>query len=90
MDDYDDMTMQYAKSSYLNEVERMTPYAIGYLENVADVEAFVKFSIDKGKKVVVRSGGHQYSGTSSGGSDSMPLSMNLLDELKLMCSRRVR
>ncbi|CAM9589143.1 unnamed protein product, partial [Laminaria digitata] len=72
---------QYATSSYPEESERMTPHAIGYPSDAADVEKFVEYAIAQGKKVVVRSGGHQYSGTSSGGSDTMLLSMDLFERL---------
>ncbi|CAM9161442.1 unnamed protein product, partial [Laminaria digitata] len=74
---------QYATSSYTGESERMTPHLIGYPRDVADVEIFVKYAIAHGKKVVVRSGGHQYSGTSSGGSDTMLLSMDAFDRLDI-------
>ena len=83
MDGYDEKKTQYATTSYPDESERMTPYAIGYPVNTDDVEAFVTFAIGQGKKVVVRSGGHQYCGLSSGGSDTMLLSMDLLNTINV-------
>ncbi|CAN0121337.1 unnamed protein product [Ectocarpus sp. 12 AP-2014] len=81
--EYENKTTQYATTSYTNEKdrERMHPFVIGYPENKADVVAFVKYAIDKGKKVVARSGGHQYCGLSSGGEDTMLLSMDLLHDV---------
>lgn len=60
--EYENKVTQYATTSYTEEKdrERMHPFVIGYPENKADVVAFVKYAIDKGKKVVARSGGHQY------------------------------
>lgn len=74
-------TRQYPTSSYLHEQKRMTPYAIGYPESTADVEAFATFAIKEGKKVVVRSGGHQYCGLSSGGSGTLLLRMDELNNI---------
>ena len=82
-EDYGDKNYQYATSSYTDESERMTPYAIGYPENTDDVKALVAFAIGENKKVVVRSGGHQYCGLSSGGSDTMLLSMDKLKKLEI-------
>ncbi|CBJ33760.1 conserved unknown protein [Ectocarpus siliculosus] len=81
--EYENKATQYATTSYTEEKdrERMHPFVIGYPENKADVVAFVKYAIDKGKKVVARSGGHQYCGLSSGGEDTMLLSMDLLHDV---------
>ena len=83
MHGYADKNEQYATSSYTDESYRMTPCAIGYAENIDDVKAFVGYAIAKSKKVVVRSGGHQYCGLSSGGSNTMLLSMDLLKEINV-------
>ncbi|CAM9976248.1 unnamed protein product [Ectocarpus sp. 8 AP-2014] len=81
--EYEDKAAQYATTSYTEQKDRdrMRPFVIGYPEDKDDVVAFVKHAIDKGKKVVARSGGHQYCGLSSGGEDTMLLSMRLLDDV---------
>ncbi|CAM9397721.1 unnamed protein product [Ectocarpus sp. 4 AP-2014] len=81
--EYENKATQYATTSYMDKKdrERMHPFVIGYPENKADVVAFVKYAIDKGKKVVARGGGHQYCGLSSGGEDTMLLSMDLLHDV---------
>ena len=42
-----------------------------------------------GKKVVARSGGHQYSGLSSGGNDTICISMDRFNVLKLTGRNKV-
>lgn len=82
-DCYDEKVAQYATSSYKDESVRMRPCLIGYPEDTADVLAFVKHAIENKKKVVVRSGGHQYCGLSSGNSDTMLLSMGQFTKLEV-------
>ena len=44
----------------------------------------IKYAQKNGKKIVARSGGHQYSGKSSGGSDTIVLSMDRFDKIKFI------
>ena len=46
-------------------------------EDAADVTLAVTFAAKQGLKVVTRSGGHQYCGVSSGGSDTLLIDMRL-------------
>ncbi|CAM9838496.1 unnamed protein product [Pylaiella littoralis] len=84
--EYEERTHQYATSSYTakEDIERMHPFVIGYPETKDDVVAFVKYAVDIEKKVVARSGGHQYCGLASGGKDTMLLSMDRLKEVKFV------
>lgn len=70
---YKKMAKQYATSSY-PEAD-MSPYMVAYPETVDDIRAAVLHAKKKSKKIVVRSGGHQYCGLSSGGKDTIVLSM---------------
>ena len=54
----------------------MTPFLLAYPRDEADVRAAVAFAQAKNKRVVARSGGHQYSGKSSGGGDTLVLAMD--------------
>lgn len=45
----------------------MTPYLIAYPDGEDDIAQMLAFAKKEGKNVVARSGGHQYSGLSSGG-----------------------
>lgn len=71
---YLDAIEQYATSSYPEE--DMSPFLIAYPESVSDVRAAIEFAKKIGKKIVPRSGGHQYSGLSSGGNDTIVLAMD--------------
>ena len=44
----------------------------------------IKYAKENGKKIVARSGGHQYSGKSSGGSDTIVVSMDRFDKIKFI------
>jgi FAD/FMN-containing dehydrogenase len=69
---YDEKRVQYAASSY---PERMRPYLIAVPRmDSDDVPAAIRFAKDNKKYLVARSGGHQYSGLSSGGDDAILLS----------------
>jgi FAD/FMN-containing dehydrogenase len=80
---YLDGIEQYARSSLTpaQRVARMMPHMVAYPENVADVVAAVSFAAANAKKVVARSGGHHYSGLSSGGDDTILLSMDKFDSV---------
>ncbi len=69
---------QYATTSF-PEVD-MTPFMLAYPRDEADIQAALAFAREKGKKVVSRSGGHQYCGMSSGGSETIVLSMDYFDQ----------
>lgn len=70
---------QYATSSY--KKEDMTPFMVAIPRDVADIKAALTFAKAKQKRVVARSGGHQYSGTSSGGDGTIVLAMDRFDRL---------
>src|SRR5215831_15193293 len=55
----------------------MTPRFVAVPEDAADVTLAVTFAAKQGLKVVTRSGGHQYCGVSSGGSDTLLIDMRL-------------
>ncbi len=78
--DYDDKRKQYASSSYPDKQQpggSMRPYLVGYpRKGTGDVGAAIAFAKARNKRVVARSGGHQYSGLSSGGDDTILLSMD--------------
>lgn len=77
---YQKAILQYAVSSYSAAVvkARMTPFLVCYPEDSASVVAAVAWAADKGKKVVARSGGHQYCGLSSGGNDTVLIDLKHL------------
>ena len=76
---YFNAIQQYAVSSYSQNVvdARMTPRFVAVAEDAADVTLAVTFAAKQGLKVVTRSGGHQYCGVSSGGSDTLLIDMRL-------------
>lgn len=53
----------------------MSPHIICYPKNVEDVKAALLYAIKNNKKVVARSGGHQYSGKSSGDLNTLVIDM---------------
>jgi hypothetical protein len=77
---YDKMRKQYALSSYPDKQKSdgsMHPYLIAYPQtNTNDITTAITFAKDNNKRIVARSGGHQYSGLSSGGNDTILLSMD--------------
>ena len=78
---YDEKRVQYAASSY---PERMRPYLIAVPRRDSDdVPAAIRFAKANKKYLVARSGGHQYSGLSSGGDDTILLSMERFKHLEI-------
>ncbi|MGB1241150.1 MAG: FAD-binding protein [Chitinophagales bacterium] len=71
---YKSRIKQYATSSYPSA--QMSPFMIAYPHDENDVTAAVIFAQENNKCIVARSGGHQYSGKSSGGKDTIVLSMD--------------
>lgn len=85
---YDAKRTQYASSSYPDKQGMhgsMYPYLVAYPRNNCkeDIAAAIAFAKSNDKKVVARSGGHQYSGLSSGGEDTILLSMDLYNDLEV-------
>lgn len=80
---YRDQIRQYAVTSYPARVvaDRMTPRLVAVPVDAADVARAVRYAAGEGLKVVARSGGHQYCGLSSGGSDTLLMNMHLLDKV---------
>lgn len=70
---------QYATSSFPSA--KMRPFLVAYPRSVGDIKAALAYARDNEKSVVARSGGHQYTGKSSGGSDTIVLSMDRFDEV---------
>ena len=82
--DYEIKRKQYALSSYPDKDQpggSMYPHLIAYPKpDTNDIAIAIKFAIDNEKYIVTRSGGHQYSGLSSGGEDTILLSMDLYSD----------
>ncbi len=70
---------QYATSSY--PAAATTPSVVAYPLDVADIQAALAYALAHQKRVVTRSGGHQYSGQSSGDGTAVVLSMDQFDHL---------
>jgi FAD/FMN-containing dehydrogenase len=78
---YDEKREQYAASSY---PERMHPHLIAVPRSDSDdIPAAIRFAKANKKYLVARSGGHQYSGLSSGGEDTILLSMERFKHLEI-------
>ncbi len=75
---YREANKQYATSSY--SAKDMSPYAIGFPKNDNDICSAIRFAKENKKKIVARSGGHQYTGKSSGGQDTIVLDMENFSE----------
>jgi len=73
---YNSRIKQYATSSY--PASKMTPFMVAYPRDADDITAAILFAKnrDERTRIVARSGGHQYSGKSSGGLDTIVLSMD--------------
>jgi FAD/FMN-containing dehydrogenase len=78
--DYDKARTQYASSSYPEEQGpggSMHPCMVAYPQKGSDdVGVAIRYAVKNSKKVQARSGGHQYCGLSSGGNDTILLSMD--------------
>src|SRR5215467_2510098 len=84
---YDEKRAQYASISYPEKQGpggSMRPYRVAYPRpNSDDIPAAIKFARANHKRIVARSGGHHYSGMSSGGDDTVLLSMDLHQDLEI-------
>ena len=85
--EYDQKRAQYATLSYPEKQGpggSMRPYLIAYPRTDSDdIPAAIRFARANNKRIVARSGGHQYSGMSSGGDDTVLLSMDLHKHLEI-------
>jgi FAD/FMN-containing dehydrogenase len=85
--EYEEKRAQYAFSSYPEKQGpggSMRPYLIAYPRmDSDDIPAAISFAKANNKHLVARSGGHQYCGLSSGGDDTVLLSMDLYKHLEI-------
>ena len=72
---------QYATSSFPED--QMSPFLIACPADVSDIVLMLRYARDQEKSVVARSGGHQYSGLSSGGEGTIVLSMDHFNEIAM-------
>lgn len=77
---YSNRAHQYATSSY--DPEHTSPFLICYPKTPEDIALVLASARASGKKVVARSGGHHYSAKSSGGFDTIVISMDHFDTIK--------
>ena len=59
----------------------MSPYFLAYPTDLEDIRTMIKTAKLLDKKVVVRSGGHQYCGLSSGDQDTMSICMDKFNSI---------
>ena len=78
--EYTSKIEQYATTSFPKD--KMSPFMVAYPKDVGDIQVALNFARTANKKVVARSGGHQYCGKSSGGNDTIVLSMDNFATLK--------
>ncbi|CBN53929.1 MULTISPECIES: FAD-binding protein [Kamptonema] len=71
----------YATTSY--PAKNLTPLMVAYPRDAEDIAAAIAFARSKNLHIVARSGGHQYSGKSSGGSKTIVLSMDAFNHLSV-------
>jgi FAD/FMN-containing dehydrogenase len=71
----------YATKSY--PAENLTPLMVAYPRDVEDIAAAIDFARSNNLHIVARSGGHQYSGKSSGGNQTIVLSMDVFNRLEV-------
>lgn len=76
---YDQYTTQYATTSYPRE--STSPFMLAYPRDVNDIVCAIQFAEQKNKKILARSGGHHYTGKSSGGDDTILLDMFYFNKL---------
>lgn len=60
----------------------MTPFLLAAPKTIDDISFAVEYAKAHGKKIVARSGGHQYSGKSSGGDDTIVISMENFNKVE--------
>jgi len=77
---YETNTKQYATTSYPKE--KMSPFLISYPKDNDDIISAINFAKKENKYIVARSGGHQYTGKSSGGEDTIVLAMDYFKKLQ--------
>ena len=65
---------QYASSSF--PPQNTQPFMVAVPTSVSDIQNLVQYAKNMGKKLIGRSGGHQYCGMSSGGQDTIVVSMS--------------
>lgn len=86
--DYNKKRHQYATSSYEDQQGkegRMHPCLVAFpRRDTDDIGAAIKYAKANNKYIVARSGGHQYCGLSSGGEDTILLSMDHYDHLEVI------
>ena len=70
---YELKSKQYATTSY--PADQMLPFLVAYPADLSDIQAAIKFAKANQKKIVARSGGHQYCGKSSGNVSTIVLDM---------------
>jgi hypothetical protein len=83
---YDTIIRQYAsinkKALTAEESSKfMEPFMHTVVTSAKDVAVGIKFALANKKKVVAKSGGHQYGGKSSGGSDIIVLDLHRLNSI---------
>jgi FAD/FMN-containing dehydrogenase len=73
-------TKVYATTSY---PEKELPLMVAYPRDIEDIKAAIAYARSNKLHIVARSGGHQYSGKSSGDSKTIVLSMDAFDHLSV-------
>lgn len=71
----------YATTSYPEK--DVTPFMVAYPRDLDDIVAAIAFAHSEELYIVARSGGHQYSGKSSGGQKTIVLSMDAFNHLQI-------
>ncbi len=84
---YDEKREQYATSSM--DKKLMTPLMVAYPTSSDDIRAAILYARKNNLYVAARSGGHQYTGKSSGDNKTIVLSMDNFNTLKQLGNGRV-